>query len=1695
MFGREHAPNPVLIICLGVGRLTRMGILEGLNAAIENARATLCLSNVHGLGWASSAWESFVGKPEQEDDLESVSTSERPRIASIPLSLYDDFQVISGIPVFILGNPEPAGTDPDIVTHRPSVDITEGLDFANGFLQSPFNVTSCALSEDGIRLISANAGGGVRVWDTQHGNLLCRMYGYHSSKVDACTFRAMDSNVALTCDRSGGLAEWDVTSGKPPKVYDISRGWEPELFTKDEAQPAFSPGGDILAVVLPAVADAYFVLGNELKKWRGEADGRGTNTVVRASYLYLYEMAQLCEHPAAGLNLQVAWKHNRNYDNAGLEWSPNGKRLLCGFRSSYASGFVVLWPDIDKAQQRSFSLWGSTGVFSSDSSRLITWDPVLETQYGVSHTHECRVWDIAKLKSVAGYEWWHGQSTAHPKFQVPRDGAKDMVTPFTLRHEAGERVLWCNFLWDCATCRVATCVMTSGIARTLKVIIWDVPTQTPIHALDAGKAGLLDRSVHLLHWAKDLIRGASSIAVSKGGRNRVALYMAPKNEGYIWDARYGVVTLRFELPPEVVAGSGTPYRLEFSQDGRKFLMYGADKVLVWNICDPEQGTNVDLVETKVETSNALVDGMFSHDGEKVGILQADRETIFIWDCQDAVLHEVSLAQQEMASIHSRRFSRFNFSRSGESVVACVQEGNIFLWALDGQVTKRSLKQDSDDDEPKMAPTVSSRRYARVGAMYSDPSSAKSDDPCRAICFSHDQDGSETVVAFREDGALIWFEVRPGTEDSIIYKVKGEPETRCVFSCCGTRALVFDKSEGTKIHIWDLVHRMKVRTVEYRINLNDTHGFPTNVSPTDGAFAVVGMRMVDGVLDTVLCHPDTHLQDLHIDHAATNLSVSEEGHWMVTDEVVEAENVFGVQYHTARIPSINTITSKRLWVTSVDGSRRPKRLLGNYLSPENFLLASHDGRRVACASAKNKFMIWTATAIQGSLPDYNTLKVMNKTSDSPGLKNLLDQFGPAMFNYPSLNGLSVFLAAIQDENEDMVATMIEWALEEKVKVSLFTYKQDQVEQTNGLQIAIDKRSPDLTRKLLDALLAGLTTQTVLIDVFEESLLNLGKVYPPLLTEVIGDPRMLQMIGETHCAEGVFGVEPYFLTETSNKYWPATHALEELWRELKPETAAAGDVRLTADAKVIPYPDIAQIGMEGILRPLLLEGMPKKIFASKMMLAVINFKWETYARELLLEEITHYVLMVLFFTAYAIVLGHRRHSMQDVGEVLGGSLGAPSLVLMISTAFLAFTNFVRELKQIKTYIKEFPKTKHEGLRVWLSSKWNVMEFMSYIFLVVVIPVLHLTAIDSANQVQSVAVGMATILVWWKMLYYFLGFKPTGPLVIMIFEIVKDIVFFLVVALGLLLGFGIAFFVLYRHDVLLAKDDRSEETQFFLDQFESVDRSLFTMFGMMLGDFELTWFYDAQLAPWALILFVVYMVSMMIILLNLLIAIMGDTYDRVKDVEDVAFLHARATVIDDAESMLSEGKKAQLKKRINKFLHVLEPQSVDGASKGGEWQGKLVVMERRFRKTIEQQMAVGRETLLKEMETKLAAQVGYTDDLGGELMAQVESSMRTNEQLQDMLGHLQAYFQSRGGRPSSQLGSTNPAHMSQSRSLPVDEGPVPTPFRLPPLNVADSTALADEMMAEFAQGGLASPFAAASSASGGPPHPEESDALPDI
>ena len=116
-----------------------------------------------------------------------------------------------------------------------------------------------------------------------------------------------------------------------------------------------------------------------------------------------------------------------------------------------------------------------------------------------------------------------------------------------------------------------------------------------------------------------------------------------------------------------------------------------------------------------------------------------------------------------------------------------------------------------------------------------------------------------------------------------------------------------------------------------------------------------------------------------------------------------------------------------------------------------------------------------------------------------------------------------------------------------------------------------------------------------------------------------------------------------------------------------------------------------------------------------------------------------------------------------------------------------------------------------------------------------------------------------------------SATGPTVRMVLEIIKDMRYFLLVLACMVLGFGSAFHLLFS-------TTGTELTPAAWAAFSDVPRTLVTMLAAMVGSYDQNVYYEANMAWLAVTLLVVYVVLMVVVLLNLLINIMGGSYERV-------------------------------------------------------------------------------------------------------------------------------------------------------------------------------------------------------------------------
>ena len=163
---------------------------------------------------------------------------------------------------------------------------------------------------------------------------------------------------------------------------------------------------------------------------------------------------------------------------------------------------------------------------------------------------------------------------------------------------------------------------------------------------------------------------------------------------------------------------------------------------------------------------------------------------------------------------------------------------------------------------------------------------------------------------------------------------------------------------------------------------------------------------------------------------------------------------------------------------------------------------------------------------------------------------------------------------------------------------------------------------------------------------------------------------------------------------------------------------------------------------------------------------------------------------------------------------------------------------------------------------------------------------TAISIAKNISSFAtrfarrsLAVALPLAWLNTLYYMQGFEKTGELIRMILGIIQGISYFMVIMFVSVIGFALAFFILYdagpgEFTVAGVDEGVVRDTPWGM---QDPLTSLFAGFLLLLGDFNVNEFSASYSRATTMGLFVVFMLFINIVMLNLLIAIMGDIFDR--------------------------------------------------------------------------------------------------------------------------------------------------------------------------------------------------------------------------
>jgi len=224
-----------------------------------------------------------------------------------------------------------------------------------------------------------------------------------------------------------------------------------------------------------------------------------------------------------------------------------------------------------------------------------------------------------------------------------------------------------------------------------------------------------------------------------------------------------------------------------------------------------------------------------------------------------------------------------------------------------------------------------------------------------------------------------------------------------------------------------------------------------------------------------------------------------------------------------------------------------------------------------------------------------------------------------------------------------------------------------------------------------------------------------------------------------------------------------------------------------------------------------------------------------------------------------------------------------------------------------------------------------------------------------------SLCVIILWIKFFYFLRIFDQTATLIRMIVEIVNDMKNFLIVLIVAIIGFSQGYYVLQQGDP---------------NNFAGpgVMNSIIYSYNLALGEFGLDYFSDGDTGTLdAFICWFIFIIATMfvvIVLLNLLIAIMGDSFSRV--MENITNLSVREKVMMIAENEALFNRHEIFQQ--SRYLIIFKEKNLESTAGGAE--GQIASLKRIILDNINQ-VKTNIETKINENQKDLKKVLSTNDE----------------------------------------------------------------------------------------------------------------------
>jgi hypothetical protein len=331
---------------------------------------------------------------------------------------------------------------------------------------------------------------------------------------------------------------------------------------------------------------------------------------------------------------------------------------------------------------------------------------------------------------------------------------------------------------------------------------------------------------------------------------------------------------------------------------------------------------------------------------------------------------------------------------------------------------------------------------------------------------------------------------------------------------------------------------------------------------------------------------------------------------------------------------------------------------------------------------------------------------------------------------------------------------------------------------------------------------------------------------------------------------------------------------------------------------------------------------KVFDNEVIKYLIEYKWEFFILKMFLVDFLVFILTALLFTANTL-----RFSTVVADEY------DKSYNLQIAY-FLILLNLFLCLYFARSEILKLSKSR--DVIVYFSDGWNILHSAVNCLMVFTLSkqlYILFNGLDDHDHQVAILSSITMPFLAAELLFYMSGFKSTGSLVRMIIRITKSVKEFSLILFIIMLAFACSFLLLF---------EENDPVSFEYDGYTTLDRSLMTVFGYLFSTYSLEDLSLSKSSVLSQILLCLFLFQVDIILLNLLIAIMGDKYEEVQQNSEGERYYALAKLIYNFEGLINEPEKIKNESVwYPKWIQILQ-RDVSDYSNLDNWMGRVQTMK---------------------------------------------------------------------------------------------------------------------------------------------------------